>query len=177
MPRASWSTRSLRLAAPQATTHPLVCGVSCWYLNTLKSVPLWACTPPPPHLGPCPSGASSSFAVHLSTSGQQKRAEICVCNPHLKPCSVNIPLLFRNAGPSSQGLHGAGRRVKPWVFGAMPGPEVALNSGGGGSACRGDPGTLQRTRGGGPAEGAQGRGLNATLSSSGFMPTGAHGRV
>lgn len=32
-------------------------------------------------------------------------------------------------------------------------------------------------QGWGPAEGAQGYGLNATLSSSGFMPTGAHGRV
>lgn len=92
-------------------------------------------TPPPPHLGPCSSGASSSFAVHLSASGQQKRVEICVCNPRLKPYSVSIPL-FRNTGPASQGLHGAGRRVKPWVFGAMPGPEATLHSGGRWSACR-----------------------------------------
>lgn len=81
------ATRSLRLAAPQATTHPLVCGVSCWYLNTLKSVPLWAWHASPPHLSPCPSGASSSFAVHQSTSSQQKSAEISVCNPCLTPCS------------------------------------------------------------------------------------------
>ena len=81
------ATRSLTVAEPRATNHPLVCGVSCWYLNTLKSVPLWAWHASPPHLGPCPSGASSSFAVHLSASGQQKHAGISVCNPRLTPCS------------------------------------------------------------------------------------------
>lgn len=129
--------------APLATTHPLVCGVSCWYLNTLKSVPLWAWHASPPHLGPCPSGVSSSFAIHLSTSACRDQS----LQPPSDSLFMNIPFLFRNAGPTSQGLHGAGRRVKPWVFGAMPGPEVTLNRWGGRSACRGGLGTPCRGQG------------------------------
>lgn len=137
------ATRSLRLVAPLATTHPLVCGVSCWYLNTLKSVPLWAWHASPPHLGPCPSGASSSFAIHLSASTCRDQS----LQPPSDSLFMNIPFLFRKAGPTSQGLHGAGRRVKPWVFGAMPGPEVTLNRWGGRSACRGGLGTPCRGQG------------------------------
>lgn len=112
-----------------ATSHNPPTGVWCVLLvseHSQKCSPLgMARLPTPPRSLPL-----WGLQLICSPSVHQRSAETCrdqCLQPPSDSLFMNIPFLFRNAGPTSQGLHGAGRRVKPWVFGAMPGPEVTLN--------------------------------------------------